>query len=563
MSHQFPLDLPASASVLEEAGLATAAAGERGAVFTRREVAEFILDLVGYTEDQPLETYRLLEPACGHGDFLLPALARLLRVAARKQLSPAALLPCIAAIEIHADSLHETRSRAAELLSANGIAGDDAALLLDRWLRPEDFLLADIPGSFSHVVGNPPYLRSESIPPRLMAEYRARYATIFDRADLYIPFFERGLKLLAPGGKLGYICSDRWMKNRYGAPLRALVARDYHLACYVDMVDTPAFTADVIAYPAITVIERAPGVITRIAHRPEIDAPTLQALAASLTACQPSSPRIEAEAIACGSEPWVLDASVQTRLVRRLEAGLPTLAEAGCTVGIGVATGADRVFIGSDEALDVEPERKLPLVTTRDIASGTIRWQGKMVLNPFENDGSLADLERYPRFAAYLSRHAETITGRHVARANPRAWYRTIDKIDPRLTTTPKLLIPDIKGNAHIVLDEGAYYPHHNLYYITSTDWPLPVLQAVLSAGIAKLFVTAYSVRMRGGHLRFQAQYLRRIRIPHWRDLTTGLQTGISTAIAGKDAVAVQAFVSDIYGLNTEERELMYSLQEL
>ena len=36
----------------------------------------------------------------------------------------------------------------------------------------------------------------------------------------------------------------------------------------------------------------------------------------------------EAEAIAQGSEPWVLDAPEQTALVRRLEAAFPTLAEA-------------------------------------------------------------------------------------------------------------------------------------------------------------------------------------------------------------------------------------------
>lgn len=562
MNHQFPLDLPASASVLEEAGLAMASAEERGAVFTRREVVEFILDLVGYTKDAPLDSYRLLEPACGHGDFLLPAVDRLLQVARKKHLPPAALCACVMATEVHPASLDETRTRVAKLLSTYAIVGEDAAHLLDHWLIAGDFLLADIDGTFSHVVGNPPYLRPESVPPRLMAEYRARYTTIFDRADLYIPFFERGLKLLGTGGKLGYICSDRWMKNRYGAPLRALVARDYHLACYVDMVDTPAFTSDVVAYPAITVIERAPGMITRIAHRPEIDSTTLRTLAASLTDRQTSLACIEVEAIACGSEPWVLDTSTQTKLVRRLEAAFPTLAEAGCTVGIGVATGADQVFIGGDATLDVEPERKLPLITTRDITSGDICWQGKMVLNPFADDGALVDLESYPRFAAYLSRHAEAIGKRHVARNNPRAWYRTIDKIDPRLTTTPKLLIPDIKGDAHIVLDEGSYYPHHNLYYITSSDWPLPALQAVLSAGIAKLFVSAYSVRMRGGHLRFQAQYLRRIRIPHWRDLPIKLQEELSNAITAKDMASIRTLVFDIYDLNNKERELMTSLQE-
>ena len=51
--------------------------GERGAIFTRREVVEFILDLVGYTSDRPLMDRRLLEPSFGEGDFLLPAVARI------------------------------------------------------------------------------------------------------------------------------------------------------------------------------------------------------------------------------------------------------------------------------------------------------------------------------------------------------------------------------------------------------------------------------------------------------------------------------------------------------
>ncbi len=57
--------------------------------------------------------------------------------------------------------------------------------------------------------------------------------------------------MLAQGGNLGFICADRWIKNRYGWPLRSLIAKQFHLGIYVDMVDTPAFYADVIAYPAI------------------------------------------------------------------------------------------------------------------------------------------------------------------------------------------------------------------------------------------------------------------------------------------------------------------------
>jgi hypothetical protein len=58
--------------------LACADLAERGAVFTRREVVDFILDLAGYTVDKPLYRYRLLEPSFGNGDFLLPVIERLL-----------------------------------------------------------------------------------------------------------------------------------------------------------------------------------------------------------------------------------------------------------------------------------------------------------------------------------------------------------------------------------------------------------------------------------------------------------------------------------------------------
>src|SRR5690606_28411081 len=121
------------------------------------------------------------------------------------------------------------------------ITQGDAEALAAQWLIYGDFLLVPLEGEFDVVVGNPPYVRQELIPDVLMAEYRARYRTIYDRADLYVPFIERSLDALRKGGQLGFICADRWMKNRYGALLRKKVAEGFHLKIYVDMVDTPAF----------------------------------------------------------------------------------------------------------------------------------------------------------------------------------------------------------------------------------------------------------------------------------------------------------------------------------
>jgi hypothetical protein len=47
--------------------LAQAGIEQRGAIFTRSEVVEFMLDLVGYKAESPLQHMRLLEPFFGHG----------------------------------------------------------------------------------------------------------------------------------------------------------------------------------------------------------------------------------------------------------------------------------------------------------------------------------------------------------------------------------------------------------------------------------------------------------------------------------------------------------------
>lgn len=461
------------------------------------------------------------------------------------------------AVELHRETFVATRERVIERIKLAGIAPRSAIALADHWLMQGDFLLNPPAGQFDFVVGNPPYVRQELIPDALLTEYRYRYRTMYDRADLYIAFIESSLLMLAPCGSLGFICADRWMKNRYGGPLRNLVSDRFHLKIYVDMVETPAFHQEVIAYPAITIISRERAGPTRIARRPPIDRTALIGLSEVLRAAKMPAKSEAVSELPCvtnGAEPWLLDSPDQTALIRRLEQQHPTLEETGCKVGIGVATGADKAFIGDFEELDVEPDRKLPLVTTRDILSGEVHWRGQGVINPFTDAGPLVDLRNYPRLRHYLEERKGVIASRHCAQKAPANWYRTIDRITPAVAKKQKLLIPDIKGKSHIVFESGKFYPHHNLYYITSEAWDLRALQAVLLSDVTKLFVATYSTKMHGGFLRFQAQYLRRIRLPYWKDVPEALRQELKEAAQKRELQACNQATFKLYGLSREER---------
>ena len=149
------------------------------------------------------------------------------------------------------------------------------------------------------------------------------------------------------------------------------------------------------------------------------------------------------------------------------------------------------------------------------------------------------------------------IAKRHVATKAPANWYRTIDRIHPAITSQEKLLIPDIKGDAAIVYEPGELYPHHNLYFITSSAWDIRALQTVMKSGIARLFVSLYSTRMRGGFLRFQAQYLRRICLPNWDTVSEDLRVKLRTLAKTNSPEELNAAVAELYGLSGADMKLI------
>ena len=108
-----------------------------------------------------------------------------------------------------------------------------------------------------------------------------------------------------------------------------------------------------------------------------------------------------------------------------------------------------------------------------------------------------------------------------------------------------------------MVYDEGHYYPHHNLYFVTSSCWDLQALQALLRSSVAKFFVANYSVKMRGGYLRFQAQNLRRIRLPYWEKLSVRQREQLRQAAMQPDVRVCDQIVFDLYHMSEAERRLL------
>ncbi|MFB6556446.1 Eco57I restriction-modification methylase domain-containing protein [Streptomyces sp. NPDC056405] len=531
---------------------------EHGEVFTRAWVVELILELLGYTADKDLCDLRLVEPACGRGAFLAIVASRISASCHVHQRPITDAIDAVRAFDLLGRNVEQSRSLVTETLQEEGWEPEDARKVATAWVRQGDYLLqSDAEHRADYVVGNPPYIRLEDVPDDRMAAYRQVCSTMGGRADIYIGFYEAALRSLNPDGQLGFICADRWMRNQYGQRLRQLVTKHFSMDLALVMHDVDAFDDQVSAYPAITLISNRP-------QGSAVAADTNRSFGAEqardftnwyLDGKPPTVTTVSYQAARMPhwfpeEDSWPAASPARLAVLEDLTERFRLLedTETGTKVGIGIATGADKIFLTKDKDL-VEEDRLLPMAMVRDTASGTITWDGTHLVNPWKASGDLVDLSEYPRLASYFEKHGEALRKRYVAVKQPQRWYKTIDKVDHQLTRRQKLLFPDMKLRIHPVLDQGRLYPHHNLYFIVSDVWDMRVLGGLLLSEVAEAFVEAYAVRMRGGTLRFQAQYLRKIRVPAPAAISESDQAALAEAFDNRDVEAATEAALRVYGL--------------
>ena len=536
---------------------------EHGEIFTRRWVVELILDLAGFTADRDLGGFVAVEPSCGAGAFLVPMVERLIESCQRHDRPLTDIRTALRAFDLLPANAELAQKAVAKALVDAGLADLDARSIAADCIRCDDFLLSSQDFLLSphniladFVLGNPPYIRLEDVPAARSAAYRRACPTMRGRSDIFVGFIETGLRLLGPNGVLGFIVADRWMHNQYGSDLRHLVVSEFAVEAILSMHDVDAFEDPVSAYPAITIIRRAQQstavVATATKHFDESSAASFQAWVGSgrKSASSRALTAMKLPEWFDSETSWPSGNPINLSIIADMERRLPPLEDrsTGTRVGIGVATGVDSVYLTDDADL-VEAERLLPLLMTRDTTSGVADWSGTYLVNPWD-DGRLVDLAQHPRLRDYLESHSHKVRGRHVARKNPHQWYRTIDRVEPGLLERDKLVIPELKAFIQPVLDRGRTYPHHGLYFITSDRWDLEVLGGLLLSDIAELFVATYCVKMRGGCFRFQAQYLRRIRVPHIDSVQQRDQVALRRAFAARDRDQASAIARRLYGVD-------------
>lgn len=499
----------------------------RGGFYTEKAVACYMLEMCGFRPDNDLRNISILEPSAGEGVFALEILERLYASSEQFVFSFEQALRNLMFVELDYATAQKMVASISSFFDQIGLHYDAKSLVFNG-----DFLTHPFKQQFNIVIGNPPYLRWDAIQTTHKKTYKKLFKTFRHRSDLYIPFYEKGLSLLKHEGRLCYLCSNRWFKNQYGKPLRQLISERYTIDTILDLETASPFEdKNLTTYPAITLIQnkRDQGKkikYKKISHFSATDITSLKTIPWNKTA-----------------EVWQFSTSptLSQKHYSKIE-------DQGFSIGIGIATGCDEVFIGEYLDETVEPDRLLPILKSSDLKNNQFKPPKNSLLNPFEPDGSLIDLEKFPKTKKYFDQHKLRLSNRHIARKKPSYWYRTIDKVKSGLISTNKILLPDITGNSRIFIDKGNYYPHHNLYYITEQSnniRRLYLLACILMSDMALNQLLNISNKMNGGYPRWQSQNLRRLVLPIIDNLAEPFQDKLIEAYFNEDLKTINALLKD------------------
>jgi hypothetical protein len=428
------------------------------------------------------------------------------------------------------------RSEIGGLLKAVGLPGSVADSLAS-WSPYDQNGTADFfePGwmfgcdRFDLVIGNPPYVRQENIKP-FKDIFKAKFECYTGTCDLFVYFFEQGIKLLNEGGFLSYICSNKYFRAGYGQKLREFLGRRSRLRQIIDFGDAPVFKA--IAYPSIILAQRGePSRDERVrvlTWEPGRDLSEFGAVWES-----ESFSMLQSELTPDG---WRLESGEVLGLLAKLRsAGLPLGEFVKGRFYYGIKTGFNEAFVVdrvTRDRLVAEDARSAevlkPYLRGRDVKRWVVNDPDLWLLFipwhfPLHEDPTISGVseeaekefkKQYPAIYNHLLQYKDQLSNRNKSEVGVRyEWYASQRCAAGywKEFSEPKIILGRFMIKSTFAYDRDGFYNNDALYMITGAN---EYVVSILNSSTAWYFLRKICTDLANGYLQAFRGNLFQIPIP-------------------------------------------------
>jgi hypothetical protein len=394
-------------------------------------------------------------------------------------------------------------------------------------------------GGFDAVIGNPPYIRiqtmQDSQPQEVGFFSRAYKAASRGNYDIYVVFVERGLSLLNQTGKLGFILPHNFFNAEYGQPLRAILSSGKHLEQIVHFGHSQIFET-ATTYTCLLFLNK-------LAKR-KCEFVQVGNLSEWIMTGKAERGEVLAEEI--GDAVWNLHIGPVAKVMRRLTKPKQKLADVA-RLFVGLQTDADDVFILEETGRKWTQIRCASVATERehwfeadhlkpflkgslDVRRYALSGAAKLLIFPYhntENESALITPDDYAKLHPLTWKYLQENKARLAKRAKGKlgaAWYGYVYKKNHLRFEQPKILAPAIAQGACFAWDpEGKYYfvgsgggggGGYGIVLNQEVVWSPLFLLGLLNSSLTTFFLKKTSSVFRGGYIALNRQYIEDIPLP-------------------------------------------------
>jgi hypothetical protein len=388
----------------------------------------------------------------------------------------------------------------------------------------QNWLSAEPRGGFDAVIGNPPYVRQEHIKDLKPALNKA-YRTYNGMADLYVYFYELGLRLLRPGGRLSYVVTNKWLRAGYAEELRDLLSSEGWLEAATDFGHAKKFFPGADVFPCVIVARRpdgsAPPDVTEVC---QISREVVRLDRVSQQVSEMGFPLPRASFTKQG---WQLDPPEVAALMDKIHrAGIPLKECTGASPQYGIKTGCNEAFLIDTPTRDAlvadDPgcvEIIRPYLRGEDIERWFAPWRGlwMIVLKssankdwPWSNDPNNAEevfARTHPSLYAYLRPLKSQLMNRQ---DKGRFWWELrscsyYDKFE-----MPKIMYQEIQFHPAFAFDRCGSFANNKVFFICDAD---DCFAAILNSPLLWWYNWRYLTHLKDEALSPQAYRMERLPI--------------------------------------------------
>ena len=502
---------------------------------------------------EELKRLRILDLACGSGAFLIEAFdqlhalyeisnARLEELRGQRtlfDLDRQILQHNLYGVDLNAEAIQicqlslwiKTAARGKRLTSLDHTIREGNSVISDPAVHPkafnwrENFPEVFAQGGFDVVVGNPPYVRQELLTP-FKPWLEANYETFHGMADLYVYFYELGVRVLKPGGLLAFIVTNKWMKAGYGEPLRRFFSEKAWVRSVVDFGHAKQIFEEADVFPSIIVVEKpTEGPKPKTARLCTIPREQLRIDDLSV---QIEKEGAEMDVAQLSPDGWQLEPKAVFALLEKVESrGTPLRELASVEPLSGIKTGLNEAYLIDRDTYKAivaanpkSADLLKPFLRGQDFSRWRAETQGlwMITLASSENrDWPWSNLEAeaetvfratYPAIYAHLEKFKDDLQkrqdqGKYWWELRSCAYWAAFEK--------PKLMFPEITWRPEWCLDTGGTLCNNTAYILPTDDsWVL----AVANAPAAWWFAWRRAMHGKDEALRFIKAFVQDLPIP-------------------------------------------------